>query len=114
MTTNAVIKLLKDINNKDSFKFIKMTIKDFYSSITKETLNAAIVFAQTNTNISNDNIKGILRKFSTQKVLVVPQYRSMEKKSEYYFDVTMGSHDSPEVHEFVGIFVLSHLAKIIN
>ena len=37
-----------------------------------------------------------------------------KKKSESYFDVTIGSHDCTEVCELVGIFTLSHLRKLIN
>ena len=33
-----------------------MDIKDIYPSITEETLDVAIVFAQTSINISNDDI----------------------------------------------------------
>ena len=57
--TNAVIKLSKDINNKDNFKYIQVDIKDFYPSITEETLDAGTVFAKMNTNISNDAIQTI-------------------------------------------------------
>ena len=50
---DAVIKWPKGVKNKENSKFIK----DFYSSITEETLDAAIAFAQTNTNVSNNDIR---------------------------------------------------------
>ena len=57
--TDTVIKWFNDISTKDNSKFFQMDIKDFYPSITEETLDAAIVFEQTNTNISNEDIRRI-------------------------------------------------------
>ena len=98
---NAVIKWFKDINNKDSSKFIQMDIKDFYPSITEETLDAAIIFAQMNTSISNGDIQIIKH---SKKYLVFHNTNSC-------LDVTIGSHDGVEVGEFVGTFILSHPTK---
>ena len=52
--TNVVIKWFKDINNQDSSRFMLIQIKYFHPSITGETLNAAIGFAQMYTINSND------------------------------------------------------------
>ena len=109
--TNAVIKRFKDINNKDNSKFIQIDIKDYYPSITKEALDAAIVFAKTNINISNDDIRIIKH---SRKSLPFHNTEAWQKKSESCFDVTMGSHDGAEVCELVGIFILSYLTKRIN
>ena len=54
--TNAGIKWFKDTNNRDNSKFIQIDIEDIYPSITKETVDPAILFAHTNTKISNDDI----------------------------------------------------------
>ena len=54
--TNAVIKWFKDTNNRDNSKFIQIDIEDIYPSITKETVDPAILFAHANTKISNDDI----------------------------------------------------------
>ena len=56
-STNTAIKWFKYINNKDNSKFIQLAIKDFYHSVTEEPLETATVFAQTNTNIHNDDIQ---------------------------------------------------------
>ena len=37
-----------------------------------------------------------------------------KKKSESCFDVTKGSNNGAEVCELIGIFILSHLTKLIN
>ena len=37
-----------------------------------------------------------------------------KKKSKSCFDVTMGSYDGTEVGKLVGVFLLSHLTKLIN
>ena len=107
--TNAVIKWFKDINNRDNSKFIQIDIKDIYPSITKETLDAAILFAHANTKISNDDIWIIKH---SGKSLLFHNTEAWGKKSKSCFDVTMGSHHSAEVCELVGI--LSHLTKLIN
>ena len=88
-----------------------MDIKDFYPSIPEENLDAAIVFAQMNTNISNDDIRIIKH---SRKSLLFHNTDAWKKKSEFCFDVTMGILDGAEVCELVGIFILSHLTKCIN
>ena len=88
-----------------------MDIKDYYLSVTKETLDAAIVFAKTNINISNDDIRIIKH---SRNSLQFHNTEAWQKKSESCFDVTMGSHDGAEVCELVGIFILSYLTKCIN
>ena len=83
-------------------------MKNFYSSITEDTLDAAIVFAQRNTNISNNDIQIIKhsrKHCSTQ---------AFKKKSESCFAVTMGSHDGAKVCELVGIILLTYLTKLIS
>ena len=78
-----------------------MDIKDFHPSITEETLDAAIIFAQMNTSISNGDIQIIKH---SKKSLVFHNTKSC-------LDVTIGSHDGAEVGEFVGTFILSHPTK---
>ena len=89
----------------------RLDIKEFYASITEETLDAAIVFAKTNINISNDDMRKIKHSRSS---LLFRNTEAWKKKSECCFDVTMGRHDGAEVYKLVGIFILSHLTKPIN
>ena len=107
--TNAVIKWFKDTNNRDNSKFIQIDIEDIYPSITKETVDPAILFAHANTKISNDDIWIIKHSGNS---LLFHNTEAWGKKSKSCFDVTMGSHHSAEVCELVGI--LSHLTKLIN
>ena len=88
-----------------------MNIKNFYPSITEETLDAAIVFPQTNTNISNDDIRIIKH---SRNYLLFNNTKAWKNKCKSCFDITMGSPDGVEVSELVEIFILSHLTKIIN
>ena len=88
-----------------------MDVKDFCPSITEEILDAAIVFATTNINISNYDIQIIKH---SRKFLLFHNTEAWKKKSESYFDVTMGSHDGAEACELVGIFILSYFTKLIN
>ena len=88
-----------------------MDVKDFCPSITEEILDAAIVFATTNINISNYDIQIIKH---SRKFLLFHNTEAWKKKSESCFNVTMGSHDGAEACELVGIFILSYLTKLIN
>ena len=65
-----------------------MDIKDFYPSIIEETLDATIVFAQTNTNIGNDDIQ--ITKHSG-KSLLFHNAKAWRKKSESCFMLLWGA-----------------------
>ena len=74
-------------------------------------MDAAIVFAKTNINVGNDDIRIMEH---SRKSLLFHNADAWKKKSESCFDLTMGSHGGTEVCELVGIFILSHLTKLIN
>ena len=74
-------------------------------------MDAVTVFPKTNVNISNDDIRIIKH---SRKSLLFHNTEAWKKISESCFDVTMGSHDGPEVCELIGIFILSHLTKLID
>ena len=65
--TNEVIHWF---NEKQNCKFIQLDIKEFYPSISEETLNKAINFAENCTSISQENIQIIK---TLQKVPIILQ-----------------------------------------
>ena len=56
---------------------------------TEKTLDAAAVFAQTNINISNDDIQTIKH---SRNSLLFHNTEASKKKCESYSDITMMSH----------------------
>ena len=79
-----------------------MDINDLYPSITEETLVTAIVFAQTNTSISNDVIQTIKH---SRKPSLFHNNDEWKRKSDSCFDITMRSHGGAEVCELVGSYI---------
>ena len=55
--TNAVIHWSSNINEKQNLKFIQLDIKEFYPSISEETLNKAINFAENHTSIFQESVR---------------------------------------------------------
>ena len=54
--TNNVIEWFNNIPEKKNCKFIQLNIKEFYPSVTEETLDEAISYAKEHITIPNDDI----------------------------------------------------------
>ena len=70
-----------------------------------------MVFAKMNITISINDIQIIKQ---SRNSLLFHNTEVWKKKSESCFDVTIRSHDGEEVCELIGIFILSHLTKLID
>ena len=110
--TDNVINWFKNITDKIHCKFIQLDIKEFYPSITEETLNKALDFAATFTNISKEDIRLI---YHCRKSLLFFNNEAWKKKdTDSSFDVTMGSFDGAELCELIGIYIQSLLVNSIE
>ena len=107
--TKSVIDWFKGIPDKKRLRFIQFDIVEYYPSITKELLAAALEFAEDFINISDEDREIILH---TKKSLLFDKNIPWTKKGNSAFDVGMGSFDSAEVCELVGLFLLSKLQNL--
>ena len=89
-----------------------MDIKEYYPSITEETLDKATSFASNHTTVSLEEIRII--KHSRNSLLFHLEQAWKKKESSSCFDVTMGSYDGVELCELIGIFTQLVSKDIIN
>ena len=78
-------------------------MKEYYPSLTEETLDKAILFASNHTTISLEDIR--ITKHS-RKSLLFHLEQAWKKKSSSCFDVTMSSYDGGALCQLIGIFTL--------
>ena len=105
----SCIDWFKGLENKSKLSFIVFDIASFYPSITSELLEAAINWAKQFCDISDDDINII---FESRKSTLVFKGDIWVKKSNPNFDVAMGSYDSAEICDLVGLFLLSKLEEL--
>ena len=78
-----------------------MDIKEYYPSITEETLDKAISFASNHTTVSLEDIRII--KHNRKSLLFHSEEAWKKEESCSRFDVTMGSYDGAELCILIGI-----------
>ena len=110
--TQDVLKWFEAIGNKNSAKFLKFDVVDFYPSITEKLLDDSISFAKSVCNISGDEIRII--KHACKSVLFYDGETWIKKDNTGTFDITMGSYHGAEVCELVGLLLLSELEIIVG
>ena len=86
--------------------------KEIYPSISEETLNKAINFAENHTSISQENIRII--KHSRKSLLFYNKEPWKKKEHGSSFGVTMGSFDDAELRELIGIYIESLLESFLE
>ena len=84
-------------------------IEEFYPSNSKELLLKAIKYAKTLVNISDEEINTIMH--SRKSLLFNNTGTCIKKNGDPDFDVTMGSFDSAELRELVGLCILHILGE---
>ena len=109
---SEVIDWFKKLEDKSNSKVIQLDIKEFYRSITEQTLNKGISFASNYTTNSAEDIRNI--KHRRKLLLLHIEQAWKEKESSGCFDVTMGSYDGAELCELIGVFMQSVLQDVIN
>lgn len=110
--TSDVITWFKNLTQKHKCKFIQLDIKEFYPSISQETLEDALSFARKHATLTAEEIRIVTH---CRKSLLFNKDQTWKKKdTESCFDVTMGSYDGAEVCELVGTHILSSVKEKIK
>ena len=113
--SNNVIQWFNNIQNKANKCFITFEIVEFYPSITKQHLIAALNFAKDLSDFSNEHVDIILH---ACKTILFNDERTWQKKDVVHnqdlFDVPMGSFHGAEICDLVGLFILNSLTTIIS
>ena len=107
--TSAVVDWFKNIENKNECTFLKFDIVDFYPSITKKTLMDSLTFAKKFTAITPKEVDIVLH--ARKSILFNKDDTWTKKGNSSLFDVTMGSYDSSEIAELVGLLLLYELEE---
>ena len=108
ISTKDAIDWFNRIDNKQKAAFVQFDITDFYPSITEEILETAMDFAQTYSDLNEDDWEIIKH---CRKTLVCNNGEQWIKKNGGAFDVPMGSLDSAQVSDLVGLLILYNITK---
>ena len=108
--TNDVIEWFCNLENKNRKTFLKFDIVSFYPSISEKLMSSAISWAKSITNISDSEVSVIMH---CRKMFLFYDGECWVKKSNPDFDVSMGSLDSAEVCELVGLYILQQMEVLI-
>ena len=108
--TSDVIRWFECIPDKTNSIFVQFDISEFYPSITKCLLQAAIDFAKQHVSISEKDTEIIMH---VRRALLFKNNEAWVKKNgDPSFDVTMGSFDGAEICEMVGLYILHVLSNV--
>ena len=109
-STGEVLDWFNNIEKNGKSTFFKLDIEAFYPTISEELLRESLRWAKEITNVSQKEEETILH---CRKTFLFWKGEPWEKKENKEFDVGMGSLDSAEVSELVGLFLLSQLSQMI-
>ena len=109
-STTEVIKWFNRIPHKSKLSFFKFDIVAFYPSISEDLLMRALYWAQSMTKVTMGEINTIIH---CRRSFLYHKQEAWVKKTNSDFDVGMGSLDSAEVCELVGLYILHGVEKLI-
>ena len=107
--TSSVLTWFSNIPDKSNLSFFKFDIVSFYPSITENLLLKALNWARTLTTVSSEEANTIIH---CRRSFLFYNKEAWVKKDNSNFDVGMGSLDSAEVCELVGLFILHNLENL--
>ena len=109
--SSEAVNWFKHIEEKHQTCFIQMDIKKMYSSITKQTFEKTIAWAQSFEfiNISKEEIELLYK--GRESILFFNQ-REYEKRNNPSFDVTEGSFEGAEVAELIDLMILHEIVNV--
>ena len=108
--TATVLRWFNSITHKAQMSFFKFDIVSFYPSISEKLLRESLAWAGTLIEIPIEQINTILH---CRRSFLFFNQEPWVKKEDPEFDCGMGSLDSAEVCELIGLFILSKLELII-
>ena len=100
-----------DKNKKNGRTFIQFDIENYYPAITEELMDKSLDFAKNFYEITDEQMEII--KTCRKSILFDNNGETWTKKGKQ-FDVSMGSLDSAEVSEIVGLFLLNQMTTRIQ
>ena len=109
--TAEALKWFQELPNSKNMTFISYDIANHYPSVQKKTLDKAFKFIEETSGMT-DQEKNIIMQ-ARKSFLFKDGQPYIKKDSNGNFDVTMGSFDSCQICEIVGLFLLSEIAKFI-
>jgi hypothetical protein len=104
-----LIDWFKNIKNKQRYSLISFDIAEFYPSITEDLLDNSISWARNYITIPDQHVSII--KHARNSLLFNGGNTYKKRQSNTTFDVTLGSYDSAEICELVGLFILNSLTE---
>ena len=100
-----------DIKNKAKCRIIKFDIAEFDPLIAMELLDRSISFAKSLIDIEANIISTINH---ARSLLFHDSGAWVKKDRNLLFDVTMGSSDSAEVFELVGLYLINKIKRLLG
>ena len=107
--TKEAIDWFKNLEDKPNLCFLKFDIDAYFPSITKELLQKALDFVLEHDYLTDTEKQLIIH--CRRSVLIGPNGEIWVKTEGEDFDVTMGSMDSAEISETVGLMILNSISK---
>ena len=109
ISTKDAITWFTKINNRNRAAFVQFDIIDFYPSITEEVFQTVKDFAKTFTDTTESDWQII--KHCRKTMLCNNNDEQWVKKTGDAFDVSMGSLDSAQITDLVGLLILYNITK---
>ena len=112
ISTKDAIEWFTKINGKNRAAFVQFDIVDFYPSITEEVFQTVMDFAKTFAD-TNERDWQIIR-HCRKTLLCNNNDEQWVKKTNNAFDVSMGSLDSAQMADLVGLLILYNITKHVD
>ena len=100
----------KKIKRKEDYTFVKYDVDTYYPDISAGLFKKALEFGRKYVDISENEEKVL---WHARRGFTVWKKEVWAKIKESEFDVAIGSPDGAEVAEFVGLYLLSKVSKIL-
>ena len=107
--TEEAIDWFVGLREKKHLKFLQLDISNYYSSVSLVLLNKALMFARRITKITRKEIE--IMHTARRTIIEFDGDHWTRNSGINNFDVTMGSTDSAQITDLVGLYLLDSLAE---